>query len=307
MYYLIYGFLYIISLLPFFALYAISDFISFLLFKVFKYRLNVVLINLDIAFPNKTSDEKLKIAREFYRNLTDTFLETIKLISISEKDMAKRITVDFSVCDRIMKSGNSIQFISGHQMNWEYAHYAFAKHFREKWIGIYMKINNKPLDRIFLKIRQNFDCTLISAQDFKNRVKTLYPSQYALALVADQNPGWPGKSNWLNFFGKPAPFITGPEKGARLKNPAVVFVNFIKEKRGYYKFTETLITEHGADLKNGQLTLIYRDLLQQAIQEQPSNYLWSHKRWKWTFEESLKSHWIDNVPPPESMQPVAYS
>ncbi|MEO5966824.1 MAG: hypothetical protein ABIP68_00105, partial [Ferruginibacter sp.] len=118
---------------------------------------------------------------------------------------------------------------------------------------------------------------------------------------------WPGKSYWLNFFGKPAPFISGPEKGASLKNPAVVFVTFIKEKRGYYRFSETLITENGRDLKNGQLTIIYRNLLEKAIQEQPSNYLWSHKRWKWTYEESLKPNWIDSTPPPEIMQPVEYS
>ena len=307
MYYIIYGFLYIFSLLPFFVLYAISDFLSFLLFKLFKYRLKVVLTNLDIAFPEKTYSEKLKIAREFYRNLTDTFLETIKLLSISEKAIAKRISVDFSICNNLIDSGKNIQFLSGHQMNWEYAHYAFAKHFREKWIGVYMKINSKPIDRIFLKIRQKFDCILISAQDFKSQIKHIYPSQYALALIADQNPGWPGKSYWLNFFGKPAPFITGPEKGARLKNPAIVFVNFIKEKRGYYKFSETLITERGTDLKNGQLTLIYRSLLEKAIQQQPSNYLWSHKRWKWSFEESLKPNWIDNTPPPNVTQPVEYS
>ncbi len=307
MYYLIYGFLYIISLLPFFALYAISDFISFLLFKVFKYRLKVVLVNLNIAFPNKTEKEKLKIAREFYRNLTDTFIETIKLLSISEKALAKRISSDFNVSEALLKSGKNLQFVSGHQMNWEYGHYAFAKQFREKWIGVYMKINNKSIDRIFLKIRQTCDCILVSAQDFKTHAKTIYPPSYALALVADQNPGWPGKSYWLNFFGKPAPFISGPEKGARLKNPAVVFVTFIKEKRGYYRFSETLITENGRDLKNGQLTIIYRNLLEKAIQEQPSNYLWSHKRWKWTYEDSLKSKWIDDTPPPDSMQPVEYS
>lgn len=306
MHYILFGLLYLFSLLPFFIIYAVSDFVSFLLFRIFKYRLGVILTNLNIAFPDKSKKEKLDIARRFYTNLTDTFLETIKLISMSEKTLAKRIQVEFSESDKLFNSGKDILFLSGHQMNWEYAHYAFAKNFGNSWVGIYMKINNKTVDRIFYKIRNKYNCVLIAAQDFKAQRHIIYDKKNALALIADQNPGWPKYSNWLNFFGIPAPFITGPEKDAHLRNPAVVFVNFVKLKRGFYKFSESLIAQNGTDLKNGQLTLTYRNLLEQAIQEQPPNYLWSHKRWKWTYDESLASKWIDNVPPPVATQPVSY-
>ena len=73
--------------------------------------------------------------------------------------------------------------------------------------------------------------------------------QYMLALAADQNPGGPNAAYWLNFFGKPTPFVTGPEKGAIKNNAAVVFVGFKKIKRGYYNFTTTLLTEQSADKK----------------------------------------------------------
>lgn len=66
MYYLIYGLLYLISLLPFFILYRISDLAYFILYYLFGYRKKVVMHNLDIAFPEKSSAEKNRIAREFY-------------------------------------------------------------------------------------------------------------------------------------------------------------------------------------------------------------------------------------------------
>ncbi|MFN8247111.1 MAG: hypothetical protein U0T56_12105 [Ferruginibacter sp.] len=50
MYYLIYGLLYLISLLPFFILYRISDLAYFIIYYLFGYRKKVVMHNLDIAF-----------------------------------------------------------------------------------------------------------------------------------------------------------------------------------------------------------------------------------------------------------------
>ena len=53
MYYIVYGLLYCFSLLPFFILYGISDFVAFILYSVMGYRKKVVLVNLGIAFPEK--------------------------------------------------------------------------------------------------------------------------------------------------------------------------------------------------------------------------------------------------------------
>ena len=80
MYYLVYGVLYLISLLPLFILYLISDFIYFILYYIIGYRKKIVMCNLVQAFPNKTEKEKKIIAKKFYHNFTDNFIEVIKLI-----------------------------------------------------------------------------------------------------------------------------------------------------------------------------------------------------------------------------------
>jgi KDO2-lipid IV(A) lauroyltransferase len=183
-------------------------------------------------------------------------------------------------------------------MNWEYAHLAFARNMNIPWIGIYMPISNKHIDRLFLKIRGRFDTIMVSATDFRTQMRPLYQRQYALALIADQNPGIPKNAYWLNFFNKPTPFIPGPEKGAIKNNTAVVFVNFVKIRRGYYRFEPTIITENGNEFKDGELTLKYRDFLEDSIRKQPDNYLWSHRRWKWNYEETNRKRWIDTTPPP---------
>ena len=303
MYYIIYGLLYLVSLLPFFILYGISDIACFILYRIIGYRKVVVLNNLAIAFPEKSDVERRKIAGRFYKNLVDTFMETIKLLSISEKEFDKRAVVNLDECNALAAQGLNIQFQSGHQMNWEYVNWTTAKQMDIPFVGVYMKISNQSLDRIFYKQRQKFGTVLVAAQEFKTRMHQVFNRQYSLALAADQNPGAPEHAYWLYLFGKPTPFVTGPDKGARKNGTAVVFVKFIKVKRGYYKFEPTVITTDASSLKEGELTLQYRNFLEETIREHPDNYLWSHNRWKWDLKKEYEGQWIDKVPPPgESLQ-----
>lgn len=298
MYYLLYGFLYLVSLLPFFILYRISDFAYFIIYRIVGYRKEVVMNNLDIAFPEKTKEEKKQIAKRFYRNLTDTFIETIKLLSISPKSFDKRATVDMKACNALAASGKNIQCHTGHQMNWEYIHLAFSKHIDIPWVGVYMPISNKQMDRLFLKIRKRFNAVMLSTVDFKKDIRAIYNGRYAIGLIADQNPPLPNNAYWLYFFTKAAPFIPGPEKSAVRNNTAVVFVNFVKVKRGYYRAEPKIIAEQANDFKDGELTLLYRDFLEEAIRQQPETYLWSHRRWRWDYKpEEHKRRWIDKAVP----------
>jgi KDO2-lipid IV(A) lauroyltransferase len=65
MYYLVYGILYLFSLLPFWILYFISDIFYGLLYYILGYRKKVVMDNLYIAFPEKTEQERKRIAKNF--------------------------------------------------------------------------------------------------------------------------------------------------------------------------------------------------------------------------------------------------
>jgi KDO2-lipid IV(A) lauroyltransferase len=298
MYYIIYPLLYGISLLPYFILYGVSDFLFFIAYYIAGYRKKVVFANLEIAFPEKTPKEKTSIAKKFYRNLIDTFIETIKLLSISEKQFKARAVMDFTAVKDLIDKGKSVQLHSGHQMNWEYGHWAVATQVTIPWVGVYMRINNKSLDRIFYKIRNKEKTVLVAVQEFKTRAHSCFKKQYTLGLAADQNPGVPSSAYWLNFFNRPAPFVTGPDKGARKNNTAVVFFRFVKIKRGYYRFDSEVIIENGNELKEGELTLKYRDFLEDTIRKNPDNYLWSHRRWKWEYKAEYEKLWIDTCSPP---------
>jgi KDO2-lipid IV(A) lauroyltransferase len=292
MYYLVFGLLYLVSLLPFRVLYIISDGVFLLLYYVLKYRRNVVMGNLDIAFPEKSREEKEAIAKEFYKNFIDNFIETIKLLSISKKSLNKRFTSNYEVLENLYATGKSVQVHLGHFFNWEFANANHCLNTIFPFLVVYMPIKNQVLDRLFIYLRKRFGTKLIAATEFRQQFAPYTKEQYCLVLVGDQNPGDPGTAYWLPFFGRMTPFVKGPEKGARLGNTAIIMCNFYKVKRGYYRSELFLLTMEPRSLPDGEITRQMIRYIEDAIRERPANYLWSHRRWKWTYDEKKHAHLV---------------
>lgn len=298
MYYLIYIPLYVLSLLPLRVLYLLSDLVSFFLFRVFGYRRNVIEGNLAIAFPEKTETERKAIARKFHRNFTDSFIETIKCLSVPKAFYDKHCTTDFSLFDELAKEGLSCQMHACHQFNWEWINLHWSAHMKQPLAVVYMPISSKPLDRLFYKLRSKYGTVLMPATDVKRSFIAWSRKLHCLALVADQKPASAGSSYWIDFFGKPTPFITGPDKNAILKKCPVVFGRAFKTGRGKYATSLTLACKDASVLAPGALTLLYRDYIEDAIRRQPEMYLWSHKRFKFEWQEEYRGLWIDTRPAP---------
>jgi KDO2-lipid IV(A) lauroyltransferase len=285
LYYIVYGLLYTISLLPLKILYLVSDFAYILLYYIIGYRKKVVFSNLKQAFPEKDKTEIKRIAKKFYRNFTDSFIETIKLLSAGEKFIRKRFYGDFSVFDYLYKKGRKCQLLCGHNFNWEYGNLGYPLQIKHLLIVIYMPLENRIFDKIFKKLRSKNGAVLLSAADTRTAIIPYRNTLYALALLADQNPGNPKNAYWINFLNKPAPFLKGPENGARRGNTPVVFSYSLKEKRGHYHIYNVLVEENPGNTKPGELTRKYVHFLEEMIRKNPEMWLWSHRRWKWNWKK----------------------
>lgn len=297
MYYLIYVPLYILSLVPLRMLYVLSDIIGFLLFRVFGYRRRVIEGNLLIAFPGKSVEERKAIARKFHRNFTDSFIETVKSLSASKSFYDKHCSGDLSIFDKLAAAGRSSQMHACHQFNWEWINLHWSIHFNQPLVVVYMPITNKALDKLFYDLRSKYGTNLISATNSRAAFVEWRNKMHCLTLIADQKPAAPQYSNWLYFFNRPTPFVPGPEKNAMMKRSAVVFGRAIKHGRGKYESSLHLACEDASLLKPGELTLMYRDFIEDAIRKQPDMYLWSHKRFKFEWKEEYRNNWIDTKAP----------
>jgi KDO2-lipid IV(A) lauroyltransferase len=294
MYYVVYGLIYLLSLLPIWLLHGLADLLAWLLYHIIRYRRDVVLANLLIAFPEKTEAERIRIAKRFYRNFVDNFIETIKLLSASPAFIKKHFVIDNpEVLEAFYKEGRKCQLHLGHTFNWEIANAAMPLLTDYAFIVAYMPLSNKIFDRLFLHLRGRTGTILLPATRMQRSILPYRNTQYLLTLVADQAPGGPDIAYWLNFFGQPTPFVRGPERGARIADIPAVFVRFYKTRRGYYHVHFTTLSDHPATTSEGQLTIRYARLLEDAIRQEPALWLWSHRRWKIPWKEEYRKFWID--------------
>lgn len=292
MYYLLYGFFYLLSLIPWRVMYVISDGLYALVYYVFGYRKAVVMKNLSIAFPEKTEAERVRIAKDFYRNFTDSFVEMVKLVSISPKEFDKRFTVNAEVLKDLYPSGQNVQIHAGHFFNWEFLNLGVSKNSPYPLIGIFTALTNKHFDRLIKNIRGKFGTILISTGEFRTNFHKYTDKPYALGLIADQNPVDPANAYWVRFFGRLTPFVKGPEKGAKSKNTAVVMADLYRAKRGYYRADLTLLTTRPKETPVGYITKELIHHIEASIKKRPHNYLWSHRRWKFEYDAEKFSKYV---------------
>ncbi len=298
MYYVVFGFLYLISLLPFFILYRLSDLIFVILYYILGYRKEVVLENLRDSLPGKTQAELEIIARKFYRNFTDNWIETIKLFSISKKTLNKKISANVDVFHKLYKEGKSVQVNLGHFFNWEIMTLYTGINQPYTFLTVYLPLADSITNRLFLYLRSRWGNPQLSASDMARAIMPWRKKQFLLALGADQNPPNPTNAYWLNFLNRPTAFLKGTEKFARIQNTPIVTMTTTRPKRGHYHFEYFLLAENPKDLPDGELMRLYAKHLEENIQLQPEIYLWSHRRWKHAWKAEYQDLWVDNLPSP---------
>ena len=298
MYYIVFGSLYLLSLLPFFILYRISDLVFVFLYYITGYRKKVVMDNLRNSFPERTNKELETIARKFYRNFTDNWIETIKLISISKRALNKRISSNVDIFYQLHKEDKSVQVNLGHFFNWEYMTLYTGINQPYTFLTVYLPQSNRITNRLFIHLRSRWGNPQLPATDM---VKSIIPwrrKKYLLALGADQSPPHGEFAYWLYFLNRPTPFLKGPEKFARVQGVPVVMMTTRRPKRGYYHFEYFLLADNPGNLKEGELMRRYVKHLEENIRLQPEIYLWSHRRWKREWKPQYIDLWVDEKPAP---------
>ena len=107
---------------PLGILYRISDLLAPIVYHVVRYRRRLVRKNLTESFPDKPLSEIKRIERRFYRNFTDNFIEAIKLLGITDREMRRRVVFGgVEKVDEYLSQGKTIIAYFAHTANWEWA------------------------------------------------------------------------------------------------------------------------------------------------------------------------------------------
>jgi len=269
------------SIVPFKILYLFSDMVYFLLYYVFSYRKNVVLANIKYAFPEKNLNEIDIIAKEFYKNLADITLESIKGISLNNKSLLKRYKVtNPEILEELFRQNKSVIGIGSHYANWEWGVLSFSLQFPHKCYGLYKPIKNKYINKYFMRSRAQNNMHLHSIKETKALFEIPNEKPALYFMISDQSPSNLNHAIWVNFMNQPTACLHGPGYYAKKYNLPVVYGDVQRIKRGHYNIHLTQITENSQSFTVEEITQMIMKQLEDITRKNPSHWLWSHKRWK---------------------------
>lgn len=274
-------FLYLLSLLPFWFLYLIADFLYLILFYIVGYRKAVVQENLQNSFPEKTEAERKIIAKKYFHYLADLFVETIKAITMTEKQVKRRMhLLNEEVIQQYFEQNRSIIAVVGHYGNWEWGALRTSFITTHRRIIIYKPLHDKASDELYKKVRSKFGVTLVTMKATLRKMVEFRNELSISVFASDQTPVREEAHFFTPFLNQPTAVFLGIEKIATLFNSVVIFADIRRVKRGHYQCTFVPLIEEPKQTAEHQITEAHVQYLEKVIREEPPYWLWSHRRWK---------------------------
>lgn len=259
----------------------LSDFLRWSIFSVGRYRRDVIRENLRNSFPDKTDAELSRIAKDFQLHFTDLIVETLKFRTASPECVRERLQGDISMMDKFYNDKTNIIYLMGHRGNWELANLFSSLCFTHECIVVYRPLQNEASDQWFRDLRTRFGAKLVPMDCIFKELQKPRDKPYVVVLANDQSPN-PKTAFWTRFLHQDTGVFRGVETIARRYNLTVLYADFSKvaNKRGYYQVAISTITGCPKEVKNNEILEKQLRILENDIQCQPHNWLWSHRRWK---------------------------
>lgn len=279
------------SLLPMRLHYFFADVLIFpFVFHVLKYRRRLVRQNLALCFPERSEEERARIECDFYRWFADYIVETIKEMSMSRKEMMRRITFEgIEEAEAEMeREGRSFAFLYlGHFCNWEWvASLPYWSRTDTVFGQIYHPLHSEIIDRLFLRMRGRFGALNIPMKDTLRTIMSLKREgkKAMIGFISDQSPKWEAMHFWTTFLRRETSFFTGAEKIGRKVGASFYYADITRPRRGHY---HCVVRRLEVDENGGRhaVTEAYVRAMERSICASPHLWLWTHNRWKRTRED----------------------
>ena len=278
--------------------YFMGDILSWVVKNVVRYRNGIVWMNISRAFPEMKYWQLKRIYNDFYKHFGEIFAESIWFGGSDHKRLQKAgivTVVNPEVIAGLYNESPSVTVLCSHCGNWEllggfYAYITkdgFTCPFEEDQLTVvYKKLSNDIADEVFALNRKAalavpsphavIESKSILRFSIENRkTKRIY------GYPADQTPyKGMGRHDMGQFLNQQTYAMTGGVGVACKLSHSVVYMKMKRIERGRYEWEFIPICEDASKMTPDDIMRQYYSLLEQEIRETPSNWLWTHNRWK---------------------------
>ena len=265
--------------------YALARFLAWVTYKVDARHRMVGIENLRLAYGDRYDDpQRDRIVRSVYLHFCMMIMELLHIprkIHVTNWRQYARLVGHPPILDRFMTGGPMI-LLTGHYGNWELAGYLFGL-FGYPTYSVARTLDNPYLDRFLRAFRERTGQKLIPKSGGYDQILEVLQSGQALSMLADQDAGQRGM--FVEFFGRPA----STHKAIALlaiehQAPVVVGVARRIGPGFRYEIRCAEVIQPGEFTGSAEdarlLTQRYTSALEELIRQDPTQYLWLHRRWK---------------------------
>jgi len=267
--------------IPLRVLYGFASVLGWLAYRVFPYRERMVRESLARAFPDFDEPQLRSVMRGYYLGFAQMLVEIIKSAALSAQQIRRRVRiVNLEAPRALLEQGQSVLLVAAHQCNWEWMLLALSLELGYPLDAAYKPLVDNWAEREMKKVRTRFGSRLVPAQDLLPDIIKRRGLVRAVAMVADQEPTTSEHKYWTRFLNRDTAFYLGPEEIARVTRFPVFFIAMRRTARGYYEMQFEPLATAAQSLPSGALTERYARRVEEQIRCAPSDWPWSHKRWK---------------------------
>jgi KDO2-lipid IV(A) lauroyltransferase len=243
-------------------------------------------INLRLAFPEKSDEERAQLLRETFDSLGRLLGFFSQFSSRSREKLKQLIEVRGLENLEAAKAvhGNRLILYTGHLGAWELTSFGLSL-VNHPFTFLVRRLDNPRIEELVDGIRKKFgNETIDKLSAARSMLKILRSGETPLGLLPDLNT-LDDEAIFVDFMGVPAAttFVVA-KLAVRTKTPLVpVFAPWSEEKGKYLLIVEPLIpveTTGDEDEDVRQLTIKLTERIENQIRQYPGQWLWIHKRWK---------------------------
>ena len=261
--------------------YKISSEVGCFLGKIFGpfFRSKKIIKNNLIKFDNSLTHEKIKkITTEMWGNYGRIFSEYPYIPNFRKGDLDKYIKIENIEKLEEIKKSQPVIFISAHFSNFELMAMVIEKA-GVNLSAIYRPLNNKMVNSIMEPLRKKYIC--------KNQIKKgingvreslkFFKQGTSIAIMIDQRVS---EGEKINFFNHPALTTTIPAQFVKKFGCKIQPVHIERYDKVNFKITfeDQIIIGENSD--ETLISLKLNQWLEKKIRKNPSQWIWSHDRWK---------------------------
>ncbi len=245
------------------------------------YRKDVILKNLDIAFPEKDKNWKLQTGKASLQNIGKVLAEFPKIPEYKKSGQLSQIYQIVEGKEYLQEKGAKI-LTSAHIGNWELGGACMALEINNL-ISLAYRMRNEKLNNLITSIRQEAGIKIIfHDQPLKDFIKAIREGK-TISFLIDQN-ALRHRGVFVDFFGLPASTVTFPAKLAVKFKLPIYFAYGVYDRNSnrlnifIKKIDFSPTGNEEEDIRN--LTALYTKEVEKAARQYPDQYFWVHKRWK---------------------------